>query len=641
MCGIVGFSGFRELGLIERMCEDIRHRGPDGDGFADFPDHGISIGVRRLAVIDIEGGEQPFKTADGRVQLVFNGEIYNFQDLREILSQAGHTFRTNSDTEVVLAAYLEWGPNAWERLYGMFAVAVVDLRGGTPELLVVRDRTGMKPMYYIEQSGKFLFASELKALLQWSGFSTEVNLTAIRDYLALRYVPGPKTMFSQVRKLPPGHCITFSQAKQTLSCWWSPPSADVQEPGMDAATADALFEDALRTAVRQHMIADVPVGAFLSGGVDSGVIVALMAENASKPVHTFSIGFPDFPEDELNRARLTAQALGTRHQTLECRAEDMQLLPDIAWSLDEPIGDAIVVPSYVLAREARREVTVALSGEGADEILGGYIFQRKLVVMENLRRWVPNLAWPLAASLVQRLPVSLLDRLFEYPGTLGVQGRQKVAEIFRSLGDDDLSRRHQKSISLFDEDEVSEIAATEMLRQLATGPVGAEHSAGPEGTPLQKMVSLQYSHWLPDLILGKLDHLTMANSLEGRTPFMDDRVVQAAARLPDRHKLSFGKNKKVLRQLARRLLPREVADSPKAAFYIPIESYLDSQGMKDILGWTLDPERLRKRGLFDPLRVKALLSSDENAGFLPHKQMFSIVMLELWFERFAPDAQWS
>jgi asparagine synthase (glutamine-hydrolysing) len=641
MCGIVGFAGFTEPGLLARMCNAVAHRGPDGEGMAELAEARISIGMRRLAIIDLATGDQPFVSADRRVQLVFNGEIYNFRELREELRELGHAFNTQSDTEVVLVSYLQWGNDAWQRLHGMFAIAIADLRGAAPELVVVRDRVGMKPVYFMAGNGRLVFASEIKALTVWSGFSNAVDPSAILDYLALRYVPGPGSLLKHVRKLPAGHVLRFRNGSFSLARWWTPPN-DAPTAEMDDEEAAERFGAAFRNAIRRHLVSDVPVGAFLSGGIDSNSIVALMAEMSPGRVKTFSIGFPDFPDAEMRRAELAAQAFQTDHHPIECRASDMANLSDIAWSLDEPVGDAIVVPMYVLAREAHRKVKVVLSGEGADEILGGYLFHRKLVQLETMRQRIPACLWRLAAAVVGRTPVGMLNRWFDYPGKLGSDGRRKVAYFLAQTGSASLMQLYRESISLFDRNDLDDsLAPTFPAHDVRQDGSELDEAAG-EGTPLQRLIRAQYQHWLPDDILMKTDKMTMAHSLEARIPFMDEEVIRAAARTPDRHKLAPDVNKKILRDFAKRtLLPPELVNTPKMAFYIPLESYIETPIMRDVMRRTLDPERIRRRGLFRPEWIDAARNSSPAAGFLPLKRLFSIVMLELWFERFCPEASWA
>lgn len=640
MCGIVGFAGFFETGLLGRMCHAIAHRGPDGEGIAEFPEYQMAIGMRRLAIIDLVTGDQPFVTPDGKVTLVFNGEIYNFRELRDELRTKGYNFKTQSDTEVVLAAYLEWDTTGWSKLHGMFAIAIIDRRHNPPKVLVVRDRVGMKPLYYVNNRDRFVFSSEIKAILAWSEARRDIRLGAIRDYLALRYVPGPGTLLDGVQKLLPGHMAIYQSSHLSVSQWWAPPNGRPQT-GMRPEAAAEEFGDVLRAAVRSHLMSDVPVGAFLSGGVDSNVIVALMAEVTSQPVHTFSIGFPDFPTDELDRAALTARVLKTDHTPIECTASDMAALPDIVWSLDEPVGDPIIVPLYVLAREASKKVKVVLSGEGADEILGGYVFHRNLLQLQRLKRFVLPQVWPIFQRIIQAAPISLLDYLFDYPAQLGSEGRQKVASLIGQTGSETLLSLYRTSISLFDRSDIEQAATSWQLRTEASRPLANDTPWPSREASLDLLIQHQFRDWLPDLILGKLDKLTMAHSIEGRVPFMDTAVLEVAARIPPECKLTPRTNKKPLRDFARTLLPAEISGAAKAAFYIPIESYIRTPQMIELVRWALDPARMARRGLFDCAWAASMLERSSSGGFLPLKRIFSIIMLELWFEKFAPEASWS
>lgn len=634
MCGIAGYAGFNEPGLIARMCDALTHRGPDSQGRIELPENRMALGMRRLAVIDLQTGDQPMSAAAGDVQLVYNGELYNFRELRKELQQLGHQFATSSDTEVILHAYLEWGSNAWTRLQGMFTIAIADLRD-TPCLRLVRDRVGIKPLYYSLVGDQLIFASEMKALLEHSRLTKQVSLNAISDYLALRYVPGPATLFDSVRKMPAGHEMVFRRGDVDLSPWWTSPPFENQDPAQTIDEAAKDLGGALRTAVQRHMISDVPVGAFLSGGIDSNVIVALMAEHASQPVQTFSIGFPGEPGDELQRAAVTARAFGTNHSEIECTTQDFANLSDIAWSLDEPIGDPIVVPMYVLAREARKVATVVLSGEGADEMLGGYLFHRKIMDLYRWQQRLPAWAWSAAASIAGRVPSSILDMAFDYPGRLGDSGRDKLKHLLGATSHGDLADLYRVSVSLFDTADIEAASGGRLPR--ASVPA----RSAPDGTPLQRLLDLQFADWLPDDILMKTDKITMANSLECRVPFMDELVINAASRASDTAKLSGGQTKVALRRFAETILPDEIVKAPKKAFYAPLAPYMNEGPLADMMAYALDPSRLRRRGLIDPSYVAALKAGGPKAGFIPEKQLFSILMLELWFDRFAPDASWA
>jgi asparagine synthase (glutamine-hydrolysing) len=638
MCGIAGYAGLFEEGLIDRMSRAIEHRGPDSRGAAAFADAQMAIGISRLSIIDLETGDQPVVSDDGQVHLVMNGEIYNYPALRGQFVADGYRFRSHSDTEVVLAAYLKWGKDAWSRLDGMFAIAIVDRREPVPQLVVVRDRVGIKPLYYIDAGGRFLIASEIKALMQWSGFPADVNLRSIRNYLSLRYVPAPDTMFSAVRKFPPASMAVHRAGTTTITKWWQPPVVTGQS-GPSGADAAAHFGSALRNAVSSHMIADVPVGAFLSGGIDSGILVALMRQASTAPLHTFSIGFRDFPGDDQQGAAATAQHLGTTHHAIECGHADFADLPNIAWSLDEPVGDAIVVPMYVLSREARKQVKVVLSGEGADEILAGYVFHRRLNQLAKLRQLIPGAAWRAAASAVAVTPSALLSLGFDYPGALGEEGRRKVAALLRATASDSLIRLYRNSVSLFDDEDLRAIVASPALGREIDTPLSEPGTTG--DTPLRQLLAAQYDDWLPDDILMKADKMSMAHSLELRVPFMDEQVIRAAAELPDRSKLSGSHNKVALRDFARPYLPPAITTGPKRAFYVPLESYAAANPLRELFRSMLDPARLTRRGLLRPEAVARLAANVPASGFLALKRQFAVVMLELWFERFAPQASWS
>jgi asparagine synthase (glutamine-hydrolysing) len=641
MCGIVGSAGFFEPGLVKRMCDTIAHRGPDSSGIFELPSAAMALGIRRLAVIDLVTGDQPLSSADGKVVIVFNGEIYNFRELREELCKIGHRFHTNSDTEVVLEAYLEWGIEAWTQLQGMFAVAIVDQSGTQPRLILARDRVGIKPLYYVVVGGALVFASELKALLNWSNFPKAIDIGGIRDYLALRYVPGPRSLFSHVSKLPAAHTLEFANGVVSVRRWWTPPGFEFVRPGLDEESAAELIGSALQVAVRRHLISDVPIGVFLSGGIDSSVIAALMARYMSIPIKTFSVRFPDFPSDDAARAATTAKFLGADHHDIECRRADVKDFPEIVWSLDEPVGDAIVLPMFVLAREARRHVKVVLSGEGADEIFGGYMFHRNLVQLDRLRAMLPPAVWPLVAAVIRRLPSRLLNAFFEYPGELGNAGRCKVADMLENLPHSDVIDLYRRAIALFDENDLRMISQTPIAGAAAVSNSACTRSEKPGETTLQRLLRAQFRDWLPDDILMKADKMTMAHSLELRVPFLDEAVMLAAAALPDGTKIGRRSNKVALREFARSLVPRQIVDAPKQAFYFPLEAYINDPVMSDLVRQTLDPARIRRRGLFRQDWIRATAAAPGNAGFLPLKRLFAVVMLELWFERFAPEATWA
>ncbi len=406
MCGICGFTGFRDDALLHAMMERIHHRGPDSAG--EMIRDQTSLGFRRLAIIDLTSGDQPIANEDGSIEVILNGEIYNYRELREELHARGHTFRTKSDTEVIVHLYEDLGPACVSRLIGMFGFALWDAR--RQQLLVARDRVGIKPIYYMEQRGRFLFASELKSLLACQATELTLDPAAVHAYLALRYVPGPGTLFREIRKFPAGHYAVVRDGRATFTRYWEP---RLYEGPFTRSEDDYLeeFAERFERSIQRRLISNVPLGAYLSGGLDSSVIVAAMSKLTQQPVRTFTVGF-DYEHDELTDAARTAKLLGCRHTEIACGVEDVALLPRIVWHLDEPIGDAIVIPMYLLSREAKKQVTVVLTGEGADETLGGYLFHRALLMGNRLAHAVPGpLRRGLLAPALRATPANVLNPL--------------------------------------------------------------------------------------------------------------------------------------------------------------------------------------------------------------------------------------
>lgn len=624
MCGIVGFSGFNDDDLLARMCAAIMHRGPDDEGRAYFPRQSVALGMRRLSIIDIEGGAQPFRSDCGKVTLVFNGEIYNYRELREALIGCGANFKTDSDTEVILQGYLLWSEGVLDKLHGMFAFAIFDTREAVPKLLIARDRTGMKPLYYARLGDKFLFASDIKALLQYKNMPRDIYLPAIESYLKYRFTPKPHTFFTAIKKLPAAHYLTLEGHDFSIRRWWEPPHPDpIGGHNLSDEDAQNEFEDALDMAVKRHMVADVPVGVFLSGGVDSTVIAALMARHhdGKNAINSFTACFPDYEGNEGGQSEDTAKHLGFSSHLVECRAADMTHLPQIVKDLDEPVGDAIVLPMWLLARETRQYNKVVLSGEGADEILGGYMFHKNLVQLQNMKRHKMRIFWSMSGALFGRCPLWVLNKVFDYPGSFGTEGRKKIARFFADIPDMNRGEMFARLVSLFE--------------GLDAPLMQSFH--GNDLPDLSYFTQLHYDGWLEDNILWKSDKMTMAHSVEGRMPFMDDAVLSAAARLPYHLKLNKRGNKWALRRYAAKLLPENLLNRPKKAFYVPIENYQHKSPLKDLYETYLEDRRVQKRGIVSTDMLRGLKQRDPREGFLPDKRIFSLLMLELWFEAFAPD----
>jgi len=629
MCGICGFVGIREDGLLERMTDALRHRGPDGVGYFSIDD--VGLGHRRLSIIDVAGGRQPIENEDGSLALVHNGEIYNHAELRRDLVAAGHRFRTASDSEVILHLYEDVGVGCLDKLGGMWAFALYDRPNR--RLLIARDRLGIKPLYYVELGEQFLFASEIKALLRHAGLQPTLNPRAVQDYLALRFVPGPTCLFDEVRKLPAAHYGLIQDGRTTVRRYWTPAASEAPASRSDEAYVEE-FADRFERSVTRRLMSEVPLGAYLSAGLDSSTIVAAMSRLTSLPVRTFTVGF-DYEHDELKQAAATARQLGCVHTEIACRPADVGLLPQIVWHLDEPIGDPIVVPMFQLARRAKQDVTVVLTGEGADEMLGGYLFHKALLAGGRFAR-VPRLVREhIVAPLIRATPAGLLNLAFQYPAALGNRGKQKLLDFLPLAGAGSLPRSYRHLISLFDDRDTESLYSDEFKAQLATVEAQSDATASTEWN-LNRILALQYESWLPDNILTKQDKMSMAHGIEARVPYLDHELVEFILGLPHSLKIRRGISKFILRRYARRLLPGAIARRRKMPFYVPAEKYLGEPAFQELAADTLSPAAVRARGLLRPEAVFDIRKSIHAGEFIFVKQVLSLVMLELWF-RMAVD----
>lgn len=620
MCGIFGFAGFEDPELLDRMGRVIRHRGPDGAGA--YRDGRFSMGVCRLSIIDLEGGAQPIANEDGSLVVCYNGEIYNYVELMKELEGLGHVFRTRCDTEVIVHAWEEWDEESLSRLNGMFAFALWDAR--RRELVLARDRAGQKPLYYHQRAGRFLFGSEVKSILESAEVERRPNLRALDAYLALRYVPQPETLFEGIRVLPAGHWLRLRDGEIQVRRWWQVPlhEGPYRSEGEYREELERLFLDAVRLTLRS----DVPVGAYLSAGVDSSLVVAAMTRFVDK-VDTFSIGFRS-PIDETQDARRLAEHLGCNHHEVHAAPEDFELLPRVLWHLERPVGDVLILAYYLLARETGRHVKVVLSGEGADESFAGYSFHKIILWTERLSRAFPAfLPTRLAAPLVDALPVDLLDKLFVYPARLGRKGQRKTADYLRGYGRRNLHQNYAALKALFDVGERRALYAEPFKEQATESWLQASARPGPF---LDRLLELQFHDWLQDNLLLRQDKNTMAHSLELRCPFLDHRLIELAFDMPPRMKVRGLADKWVERDLARKLLPGENVKRSKNPFYFPLEYFHESRAIQELIAVTLDEERVRKRGWFDPAAVRRLVDGMAGGEFLTLKQVLSLVILELW-----------
>lgn len=616
MCGIAGLvvapgQPAPDPALGRRMNTVIHHRGPDEGGL--HHDERALLGMRRLSIIDVAGGHQPMYAADGQVCIVFNGEIYNYRELRAELEREGHGFATHSDTEVILQGYLRHGAGIFERLDGMFAVAIWNRR--SQELLLARDRLGEKPLYYAHDPRRILFGSELKSLLQSPDCPREPDDDALRAYLAYGYVPCPLSVFAGVRKLPPAHYLRWRDGAIGLVRYWRPSLSPKTALGEHEA-AERL-EELLRRAVASRLVSDVPFGAFLSGGLDSSTVVALMAQHLRQPVRTFTIGFREAAYNELDDARRVARHLGTEHHELVVEPDAVDLLHRLVWHFDEPFADSSAVPTYLVSELARQHVKMVLTGDGGDELFGGYDRYLKLLKLERLG--------PL------RAPASLLLRAAGIlPGAAG-ERLYRVGERLQLP----FRERYLSGVAVMRAD------VARRLRPQAGGPdhfhlpvlaePGSDLGAGDD--PLDRAVAIDLQSYLPDDILVKLDRMAMAASLEGRSPFLQPDLVQFALSLPAHYRVRDGRGKHLLRKVAGKWLPPRATGKPKQGFAIPLADWFRGP-LRTLAADTFSSRAFRERGLLRAEAAQALLRDHVDRGIDRSEPLWQALCLELWAQRF-------
>ena len=607
ICGVVSASGSVDPERVVRMSATLVHRGPDSAG--EFSDGTAALAARRLSIIDLETGDQPIANEDGTLHVVQNGEIYNYRELRRELERAGHRFRTHGDTEVLLHLYEEHGEAFAERLRGMFAVAIWDAT--RRRLVLARDRFGIKPLYYRVANGELAFASELRALPRG-----EVDLDALEAFLAFNSIPAPLTIFREIRKLPAGHVLLWEDGRVRLDRFArpAPVPADEQRDDEEVELIEEL-RSRMRDSVRAHLVSDVPVGVLLSGGVDSALLTALAAEESGEPLRTFSIGFEERSFNELADARLVAQRYGTRHRELVLRPDAALLLPALADAFDEPFADSSALPTYLVSELAASDVKVALSGEGGDELFGGYYTYAADLLAER----VGGLA-RLARPLVERLPASTAKASFDY----------RAKRFVRAAHLPPLERHHGWK-EIFSPD-----ARAELTGRVSTfDPVDllrARYDETRAADELSRLQDVDLGTYLVDDLLVKTDRASMAHSLEARVPYLDTVVTNLALALPTRHKVRGLSKKVLLRKAAEPLLPREIVHGKKRGFSIPAAAWLRGE-LEPFARETLSAETLARQGFFRPDTVGRLLDDHVSGREDLSRQLWGLLAFTLWHER--------
>jgi len=625
VCGIAGIVGKADdvvdAGDVHRMCQTLVHRGPDDEGIYTYGP--VGLGMRRLSIIDVAGGHQPIHNEDESVWVVFNGEIYNFLELRRDLESRGHRFYTHSDTEVIVHLYEELGADCVKKLRGMFAIALYDRT--RRRLLLARDRLGKKPLHYAQSGGRLLFASEMKALLAVAPQLAEVNPEGLLQYFYFGYIPDPLTVFQQIHKLPPGHLLEYDGDRCSIRQYWDVPAYGTQAKMSEEECLQEL-ERKLADAVRMRLISDVPLGALLSGGVDSSIVVALMARASRGPVKTFSIGFRADEFNESVHARRVAERFGTEHQELLVEPHMGETLQFLSEMLEEPFGDSSMLPTYYVCRMARQQVTVALSGDGGDELFAGY--DRYHVAMshrhfDHVPDWMGRMY---RQRLHHRLP----------PGTYGKNRAWNASLSARERYLDDISilpALHREKNFFTEEFLQSASRLPDPFVQFRRF-----YDDAPASDALSKLLYLDTKTYLAGDILTKVDRMSMATSLEVRVPMLDHEFVEWVAALPIGWKSQNGTRKYLLKKLAERLgVPATSLHRPKQGFALPLVQWMKNELKEQLLSVLLEPQSLQ-RGYFKPAAVRTLLSEHLRGRRDRSGLLWRMLVLELWHRNFLHSA---
>src|SRR3989338_576383 len=604
MCGICGFN-WDNKELVKDMMKSIEHRGPDRGGI--YSDGNFSLGHRRLSIIDLsDSGSQPMSNEDHSILIVYNGEIFNFLELRKELEEKKHSFYSNTDTEVIIHGYEEWGEDVVQRLNGQFAFCIYDLK--KRKVFLARDRLGIKPLYYFWNKRQFIFASEIKAILQ-TRMPRILNLPAAREYLNLRYVPGEETLFVGIKKLLPGHSLTLQDDEMIIKPFWQLPIPKLEKYSL--RTGGIAVKEILKDSVERQLIADVPVGIYLSGGIDSAAITALVSElkkEQNDGVKTFSVGFEDEPSsseessgqqgkrsdyqvNELEKARAIAEHFGTEHYEITIQENISELLPKLIWHLDMPHGDPVIIPQFKLSQLAAKKVKVVLAGEGADELFGGYVQYKSFLQGQQLKHI------PFKHNMANALPLRLMDKLFDYPSSMGEKGKEKVVDFLEDLNEPEKAYHDLTSITSKKD---NEFLLTEKMKESKIVLYKFPSDRKPW---LNKLLYYDGKRWLPNYILQVNDRLTMANSIEGRTPFLDYRLVEYSTGLPSKFKIAQGQNKLVLREAMKDVLPNALAK--KHAFFMPLDKWYNEE-LHDLAEKLFTPAIVKQRGYFNYYYLKKI-----------------------------------
>lgn len=602
MCGIIGFN-WNDKNTLKEMMKSVAHRGPDESGI--YLDDDISLGHQRLKIIDLKTGKQPIHNENGTIQVLFNGEIYNFRELREDLDEKGHRFYTNSDTEVIIHSYEEWGLDCVNYYNGMFAFALWD--STKKQLVLARDRLGIKPLYYYFNEGNFIFASEIKAILAYEEVERKVDLNALGEYFAYKYVPSNRTMIKNIYKLLPGHILIFKNNEIKVSRYW-----DLKESIADNSESYyiAKLRDLLRQSVKMRLMSDVPLGVYLSGGIDSSCIVALMSEIRDN-ITTFSVGFGSEGESEVGYARFVSEYFGSEHHEVNVAENDLKILPEMVWHLDEPIADAATLPTYVISRFAKKEVTVVLAGEGGDELFAGYDNYKIMMLGHNLSKSIPNFLKPKMSNISKYFP-----------------DHSNIKRVFDMMRAKDDYERYSGVISLLNENE---------LNKLGFNKENSSNIYFPKNMKLlNKLLYFGIKTWLPNDFFMKADKMTMAHAVEERVPLLDHNIAEFSFTLPTKLKLRGLTGKYIFKKAMVGILPKRIIHRRKHGYNAPMD-YWFKHTLRDVLAQLLDES---SHNLYNKNYALNLLKEFQKSGknykmnFYNAQKLWSFLVFEIWHKMF-------
>lgn len=625
MCGICGVYAYDQRleinpSILKQMCDTIIHRGPDDDGY--YHNGSVSLGSRRLSIIDLQYGRQPMTNEDQSIWLVYNGEIYNYPDLRARLIAKGHTIRTQSDTEVIIHAYEEYGEACASEFNGMFAFALWD--ENKQQLLIARDRLGIKPLFYTNQGGRFIFGSELKALLAAPGIELELNPAAVDQFLTLEYIPAPHTIYKNIYKLLPAHYMTVKNGHIRMASYWEIPQEPICQP---EEVCVEIVRDLLQEAVRMQMISDVPVGAFLSGGIDSSAVVALMAQASNEQIRTFAIGFEDNSYNEIDYARRIAAKFHTSHHEEIIQPDMIQLIDQLIAQFDEPFADSSIFPTYLVSKMASQQVKVVLSGDGGDEVFGGYDTYLAHRLEHYYYRFIPR------TLRMQTFP-AIMDRIPPRPSKKGWINKAKRMVEGGSYAP---TLRHARWMVFMTDTFRDHLYRPDFGHAInGSSTVQAFYEqVFEQAHKLDFIAQSQFADiktYMVDDILVKVDRMSMATSLEVRVPLLDHRLIEFALNLPDPMRIRFRRTKVIFRKAMQHILPPEIIEKHKQGFSVPIKHWLRGP-LKPMMTDLLSPETIRSRGIFNPHTVSQWVSEHLNGAVNHSHRLWALMILELWRQK--------